>query len=134
MRRIEQRWIAVAPLAVVLCTIVVSDEREGRSIQCQRFPQMARAVEAMDRALYASLNMEEHQTKIAGTHMALVALEHGIGSCWVSRFDVQRVADLLRLPDDHIPSEILVFGYPAQTNGPRLKKPLADVVFNNVYG
>ena len=33
----------------------------------------------MDQDLYWALNQEEHQTKIAGTHMALVALGT---RCW----------------------------------------------------
>jgi hypothetical protein len=67
----------------------VGDERGGRDIQKNRFPEYKEAIEKMDQDLYWALNQEEHQTKIAGTHMALVALEHGVGSCWVSRFDVK---------------------------------------------
>jgi nitroreductase len=87
----------------------------------------------MDQALYWALNQEEHQTKIAGAHMAMAALEHGVGSCWVSRFEVKRVAELLRLPTGVIPSEILVFGYPRQKHAPIQKKALDEVVFYNTF-
>jgi nitroreductase len=66
--------------------------------------------------------------------MAIAALEHGIGSCWVSKFEVHRLRELLRLPRNHLPSEVLVLGYPEQARGPRLKKELEEVVFYNVVG
>jgi nitroreductase len=66
--------------------------------------------------------------------MALVALEHGVGSCWVSRFEVGRLVRLLGLRPGHMPSEILAFGYPAQANKPAEKKRLDEVVFYNYHG
>ncbi|MCX6082804.1 MAG: hypothetical protein NTW32_25025, partial [Chloroflexi bacterium] len=45
--------------------------------------------------------------------MVLAALEFGIGSCWVSRFEVKRLSELLALPKGLLSSEILLFGYPA---------------------
>jgi nitroreductase len=129
-----QTWIARAPLLIVLCTIGVDDSRGGRDIQKARFPEHVGAIDQMDRSLYLALNQEEHQTKIAGTHMALAALEHGIGSCWVSKFEVRRLRELLDLPPDHLPSEILVLGYPEQARGPRPKKELEEIVFYNTFG
>ena len=129
----QQTWIAQAPLLIVLCTLGVDDSRGGRDIQLQRFPEHAQAIGAMDQALYWALNQEEHQTKIAGTHMALAALEHGVGSCWVSRFEVKRMAELLCLPKGVIPSEVLVFGYPRQKRAPVPKKALDEIVFYNTF-
>jgi len=33
----------------------------------------------------------------------LAALEHGVGSCWVSRFDVEGLAEILNLPQNYLP-------------------------------
>ncbi len=129
----RQAWIAQAPLLIVLCTLGVGDDRGGRDIQLQRFPEHAEAISKMDQELYWALNQEEHQTKIAGTHMALAALEHGVGSCWISRFEVKRMAELLCLPKGVIPSEILVLGYPKQKCTPTQKKALDEVVFYNTF-
>ena len=129
----RQQWIARAPLLIVLCTIGVDDKRGGRDIQKARFPEYAEAIDQMDQALYWALNQEEHQSKIAGTHMAMAALEHGIGSCWVSRFEVSRLQGLLHLPAGYLPSEILAFGYPAQPRDPRPKKSLDEVVYYNTF-
>jgi nitroreductase len=129
----HQDWIAHAPLLIVLCTVFVEDERGGRDIQIHRFPEDAGVLAAMRAGLYHALNQEEHQTKIAGTHMVLAAWEHGLGSCWVSRFDVQALAALLDLPQNMLPSEILVFGYPEQPQKPTRKKCIEELVFINTW-
>lgn len=129
----HQEWIATAPLLIVLCTVFVDDARGGRVIQMHRFPDDAGDIAGMDLNLYRALNQEEHQTKIAGTHMALAALEHGVGSCWVSRFDVRGLAELLRLPENMLPSEILVFGYPERQPTPARKKSLEELAFFNAW-
>ena len=128
-----QKWIGCAPLLIVLCTVCVEDERGGRDIQKYRYPQYAWEIAQMPQELYWALNQEEHQTKIPGTHMVLTALEHGVASCWVSRFNVEQLAQLLKLPDHYLPSEILVFGYPEFAQEPRSKKRLGEVVFWNVF-
>jgi nitroreductase len=129
----QQLWIAKAPLLIVLCTIGVDDGRGGRDIQRMRYPEYAASIDGMNQELYWALNQEEHQTKIVGAHMALAALEHGIGSCWVSKFEVKRLAKLLGLPENHLPSEILVFGYPEANGKKTAKKSLEEVVFYNHY-
>jgi nitroreductase len=129
----RQQWIASAPLLIVLCTSGVEDSRGGRDIQKARFPEYVEAIDRMDQSLYWALNMEEHQTKIAGTHMAIAALEQGIGCCWVSKFEVGRLRDLLHLPPGLYPSEILVFGYPERQREPRSKKGLQEIVFYNTF-
>ncbi len=128
-----QSWIASAPLVIVLCTVPVSDELGGRDIQLDRYPEYNAEICGMDHELYTRLNQEEHQTKIAGTHMAIAALEHGIGSCWVSRFVVAQVAEILHLPAGILPSEMLVMGYPLNPHAPRKKKTLAELVFYDQY-
>jgi len=128
-----QEWIARAPLLIVLCTVCVEDARGGRDIQLHRYPQHTQAITEIHQSLYWALNQEEHQTKIPGTHMVLTALEHGVGSCWVSRFDVEGLAGLLNLPSHYLPSEIIVFGYPENEQLPRHRKSLDELVFRNVF-
>ena len=128
-----QKWIKKSPLLIVMVTQIVEEEKGGMFIQHARFPQIKEQVEAMDRDIYAYLNMEEHQTKIAGTHMALTAQEHGIGSTWISYFNVLKLQSYLRLPKNLIPSEILAFGYPEKEQRVRTKKKLEEIVFYNKY-
>lgn len=128
-----QKWIACAPLLIVLCTVCVDDAHGGRDIQKHRYPHFSWEISQMSQELYWALNQEEYQTKIPGTHIVLAALEHGLGSCWVSRFNVRGVAELLHLPPNCLPSEILVFGYPVFAQETRSKKSLEEVVFWNVF-
>ncbi len=125
----QQEWIASAPLLIVLCTACVEDARGGRDIQLQRYPAQAQAIAAIPQELYHLLNQEEHQTKIPGTHMLLAALEHGVGACWVSRFDVFALAAVLHLPAGLLPTEMLVLGYPRRPLKPVRKKSIEELVF-----
>ena len=127
-----QRWIASAPLLIVLCTQMVQDENHGRDIQIQRFPEHTDSIVSMDKALYSALNSEEHQTKIPAAHMALVALENGIGCTWISRFEVGKVAHIIDVPAGFFPTEMLAFGYPTKQGKPKEKKPLDELVFRRV--
>jgi nitroreductase len=130
----NQKWIESASFLIVLCTCIVEKKRGGRDIQKARFPKNSEIIESMDSEIYSCLNMEEHQTKIPGTHMVLAALEHGIVSTWVSYFDVNKLSTLLKLPKACIASEILAFGYPTSKKEPLKKKKLEEVTFYNVYG
>lgn len=129
----NQKWIESASFLIVLCTCIVEVERGGRDIQKSRFPKLSETIESMNNEAYSCLNMEEHQTKIPGTHMVLAALEHGIASTWVSYFDVNKVSALLNLPKSCMASEILVFGYPTKKKEPLTKKNIDEIVFYNIF-
>ncbi len=129
----NQRWIESASFLIVLCTCIVEKESGGRDIQKARFPKISEIIESMNNEVYSCLNMEEHQTKIPGTHMVLAALEHGIASTWISYFDVDKMSMLLNLPKGCIASEILVFGYPTNKKEPLKKKKLEEITFYNVF-
>jgi nitroreductase len=65
--------------------------------------------------------------------MVLAALEHGLGSCWISRFNVKALAELLNLPCHCLPTEILAFGYPVFAQETRSKKSLEELVFRDRF-
>ena len=129
----NQKWIENASFLIVLITTIVADEKGGRDIQKARFSEIKDEVETMDKDLFSKINLEEHQTKIPGTHMVLAALEHGIGSTWVSLFKVTELAKVLGLPEGHIPSEIIAFGYPKAEMKATKKKKKDEVVFYNHF-
>jgi nitroreductase len=129
----NQLWIKSAPLLIILCTTIVGDVRGGRDIQKSRFPKWSEDIDKMDKELYSCINMEEHQTKIPGTHMILRALEFGVSSTWISYFDVDKVANLLNLPELYIPSEIIAFGYSAEEIKLRPKKNVKEITFYNKF-
>ncbi|HEX3048326.1 MAG TPA: hypothetical protein VHY08_26480 [Bacillota bacterium] len=112
---------------------IIDDKRGARTIQKQRFPKYENEIDSMGKELYSVLNLEEHQTKIPGTIMMLQALELGIHSTWISRFDVFEVKRILKLPELCIPSEILALGYPETDLKYVKKKELNELVFYEEY-
>jgi nitroreductase len=131
----NQLWMSAAPLLVVLCTRIseVAAVPDSRDV---RFPEMTEQIRAIPNNVLNAIYMEEHQVKIPGTQMALVALEQGIQCTWVSHFDVCKLAKLLKLPKEYLPSNILAFGYPSnehpahREDRPK-KKALEQIVFYN---
>jgi nitroreductase len=129
----NQNWIKKAAFLVVLCTSNVEKSRGARDIQKVRFPKYADIIDKMHEDVYIRLNAEEHQTKIPGSHMILMALEYGIGSNGISYFDVDKVSELLNLPERCIASEIIAFGYPSDENHQKSKKHFDDIIFCNIF-
>lgn len=129
----NQSWIKSANFLVVLCTYSVDKLRGGRDIQKARYPGLEKCIENMEDEIYTKLNQEEHQTKIPGTHMVLAALEHGLGSTWISYFDVDKLTRFLNLPEPYMASEIIAFGYPANDQKVTAKKSFSEVVFHNKF-
>lgn len=123
----NEPWISRAPLIVALCTRLTGSTK----VDSFRFPELA----ALKPKFLEYISMEEHQVKIPGTQMAMLALEYGIGCTWVSHYDVRKVAKALKLPKRYLPSNLLVFGYPADENptkkGRPRKRKLKDITFFN---
>ncbi|MDO8686550.1 MAG: nitroreductase family protein, partial [Clostridiales bacterium] len=127
----NKAWIIKAPLLIVLCTQLFPGGGKG-TMSSERFPSLANEIDKADEKLHVYLDMEEHQTKIPGTHMVLAAMEHGIGSTWISYLNCEGVSCILGM-DGYIASQILAFGYPAGEMVPIPKKKLEDIVFYNYY-
>jgi nitroreductase len=102
------------------------------TIGLNRFPSMRDKIRAMDKDLYAVINMEEHQTKIPGEHMVIAALEHGIYSTWISSIDCEMVGKIIGIHGYHV-SNVIVFGYPEKLKEPTPKKSLLDITFINHF-
>jgi len=55
-----------------------------------------------------------HDIGAAVENMILVALEEGIGSCWIASINRPVIAGLLNVPDDIDIDSVLALGYPAE--------------------
>jgi len=111
----------------------VDEELGGLFIQHSRCPELTEAISNLPKDLYSKINLEEHQTKIPGSHMVLAALENAIYSTWISYFNVEELKTLLNLPVNCYPSEILAFGYPDGDVKKSTKKSLNEIVFYDTY-
>lgn len=50
---------------------------------------------------------------IAVDHMTLVAVEEGLGTCWIGAFFEDQVKEILKIPDDIRVVTLLSLGYPS---------------------
>jgi nitroreductase len=125
-----QRWIANASLIIVLCTQLF--DHPIADIGLNRFPSMLDKMKEIDKDVISAIGMEEHQTKIPGEHMVLAAMEHGIYSTWISSMNCERVGELLGVKG-YLVSNLIVFGYPAQSRETTPKKELDSITFTNHF-
>ena len=65
---------------------------------------------------------------IAGEHIALTAVELGLGTCWVKAFDESKVRGILGLDEDRYVVALMPVGYPAESPSPRRRKSLDEIV------
>jgi nitroreductase len=62
-------------------------------------------------------------------HILLLAVDRGLGTCWVGAFDESACSQVLSLSDNQRPVAIIPLGYPAKDPSPRPRRPLDEVVF-----
>ena len=56
----------------------------------------------------------DEDATIVATHMILAAADEGLGSCWLNRFDPQKTAELLGLPENEELVMLMDIGYAAE--------------------
>lgn len=99
-------WFVQAPLMIAVCAI--SSQAWVR--ESDRFN--ARLIDAA----------------IVADHLILAAANQGLGTCWVAAFNVEAARSVLGLPADAEPVIFIPLGYPADQPGPKIRKPLAELV------
>jgi nitroreductase len=85
---------------------------------------------SMDQAAikaYLSLN-----AAIAIEHIALRAVDLGLGSCWIMMFDNAKAKSMLGLDDRYDVVALLPVGYPDQSPAARPRLPLEDLILKEV--
>ena len=65
---------------------------------------------------------------IAVDHMTLVAVEEGLGSCWIGAFKQGRIKEILGIPDKYRVVVLLSLGYPCESAKRKLRKPLKEII------
>ncbi len=104
---LNQDFLSTAPIVVVGCADSSINIRYGRrGIELYSIQDVAVSVMAM----------------------MLVALENGLGTCWVGAFQEAEVAKILNLPENLRPVVIVPVGYPERIPKPPLRLPVKDMV------
>ena len=63
-------------------------------------------------------SLKDTDVAIVQTYMMLTATNLGLGSCWVCRFDPNKVKKEFNLPSNVEPLNLLVVGYPSENAEP----------------
>jgi nitroreductase len=99
-------WFVQAPLVIAICSI----SAQAWVRESDRFN--ARLIDAA----------------IVADHLILAATNLGLGTCWVAAFNVEAARSVLRLPAEVEPVIFTPLGYPADAPGPKMRKPLEELV------
>lgn len=68
---------------------------------------------------------------IATEHIVLQAEELGLGTCWVKRFEADKIKEILKLPDYLMVVALLSVGYPDESPEARPRKNLEEITSFN---
>lgn len=69
---------------------------------------------------------------IACSYAQLAATALGLGSCWIGAFDDDKVREVVEIPQNMRPVAILPIGVPADMPEPKERRPLGDLVHEEV--
>jgi nitroreductase len=70
---------------------------------------------------------------IALEHIALEAVELGLGTCWIGAFNEDEVKKILKIPQDKRVVALLTVGIPAESPAARPRKALEEIVAYEEY-
>ena len=70
---------------------------------------------------------------IAMTQVTLLAVEMGLGTCWIGGYPQDEVRKLLGVPEKHQIVMLLTVGYPREQPEARPRKPFEEVVSYNKF-
>ena len=65
---------------------------------------------------------------IAVEHMALQAVEEGLGTCWIGAFSQNKVKEILGIPKEYKVVALLPLGFPADSPREKVRKRLEEIV------
>ena len=135
-----QGFIADAP-AIIICCADIRGYLDGTVSGIQDLGRIGavegRIVEILvDRArqMKATCMVEEIGPRIAANvviaieHMALRALDFGLGTCWIRLVDEQAVKKIFRWDGNIIVVALLPVGYPAESPAARKRLPMEELM------
>ena len=109
----QQYWMAAAPVHLVVC-IKPQEVKRHYGIRGERLYSIQNAAAATE-------------------NMILMANSQGLGSCWVSAFDEDKVKRVISAPDNVRPQAIITLGYPDEQVPSPPKYPIEIVFYFNKW-
>ncbi|MFH1422666.1 MAG: nitroreductase family protein [Planctomycetota bacterium] len=109
---VSNKWAKTAPAIIVACSDL--------SLHTHRLGEMVQGVK------YHLIDMG-----IALEHLALKAVELGLGTCYIGWFNEKPIKQILNIPSSWKVECLLTLGYSAETPGASPRKALEEIVFYN---
>jgi len=109
---LDQEFIIEAPVSIVVCANldrISPYGTRGRELYCLQ--DAAAAVE----------------------HILLMAVENGLGTCWVGAFNEKEVSKILNLPSHIRPVAIIPIGYPKEKPTPTSRIDIKELIHYNKW-
>lgn len=137
----NQMWIASAPVVFALCGDISWDIRDqpegdfGVEVNHLRFGKefIEYTNRCPDRRAMNKL-FANGGPCLAGEHMFLVAVSHGLSACFVGYLDTERASSILRLPESLSCLFLLPVGYSSERAEPPVRKSVGEMCFYDMYG
>ncbi|MDO9515653.1 MAG: nitroreductase family protein [Syntrophales bacterium] len=136
------KFITRAPVIFVCCadraSLSTRDRRVGELLETGVFTDVE--MDPTDSKAYSAAQMDDFASRlylsmnaaIAIEHMVLRAVDLGLGSCWIGRFDKEKAHRILELDEDTHIVVLLPVGYPAQSPPQRPRLSLDHLVLKTV--
>ncbi len=70
---------------------------------------------------------------IAMEHIALQAVEEGLGTCWIGAFDQEEVKKILNIPEECKVVVMMPIGYPADKPRAKIRKNLDEIISEDSF-
>ncbi len=110
-----QKWIFEAPVIIAACAnakAVIARYGSGELGQMNVLMDVAAAIE----------------------NLLLAAVDLGLGACWVSGFDHEKVTEALKIPQDVRVTALIPVGYTDRVQGPPPKLDPEEFTYYETYG
>jgi nitroreductase len=116
--------------------VVVTDKQRKQQVaDCTNHPQafgqagaIIAACSVCNETMRCGQPIAPIDTGIVLEHIALMATELGLATCWVGSFDPDKVRQVLEIPKNIAIIELMVIGYPADGRRQTTREPIENIV------
>jgi nitroreductase len=116
--------------------VVVTDKKLKQQVadctnQAKAFGQAAAMIAACSvckETMRCGQQIAPIDVAIAMEHIALMATELGLATCWIGSFDAKKVGQLLEIPENIAIIELMALGYPDNGSRQTAREPVKNFV------
>jgi nitroreductase len=121
--------------------VVATDRKIKQQVaDCTNHPQafgragaMIAATSVCDETMRCGQSIAPIDVAVALEHIALMATELGLATCWIGSFDAQKVRQVLGIPKNVAIIELMALGYPADGKRQTTREPIGNIVCYNKW-